>query len=138
MSVQIDPNKTSIDLGISIRDSQASLKFYVETLGLEHVMDIPMPLGSGGTMHRLACGSSTLKLSKMNVAPGAQNPSGGPGEGFGIRYFTLWISNLEEMVSKCEAAGYKVVHSIHEVRPGVRIAIVEDPDGNWVEFLQQG
>jgi hypothetical protein len=24
-----------------------------------------------------------------------------------------------------------------EIRPGIRIAIVEDPDGNWVEFLEQ-
>jgi catechol 2,3-dioxygenase-like lactoylglutathione lyase family enzyme len=138
MSAQIDPNKTSIDLGVSIRDSAASLKFYCETLGLEHVMDMPMPLGSGGTMHRIACGSSTLKLTKMNDEPKAQNPGGGPAGGVGIRYFTLWISNLDEMVAKCEAGGYAVVQPIREVRPGTRIAIVEDPDGNWVEFLQQG
>jgi hypothetical protein len=25
-----------------------------------------------------------------------------------------------------------------EIRPGVRIAMVADPDGNWVEFLQVG
>jgi hypothetical protein len=24
------------------------------------------------------------------------------------------------------------------VRPGITIAMVEDPDGNWVEFLQNG
>jgi hypothetical protein len=24
---------------------------------------------------------------------------------------------------------------ITEIRPGIEIAIVEDPDGNWVEFL---
>ena len=26
---------------------------------------------------------------------------------------------------------------VREIRPGVSISIVEDPDGNWVEFLQQ-
>jgi hypothetical protein len=27
------------------------------------------------------------------------------------------------------------VSPVREIRPGVTIAIVEDPDGNWVEFL---
>jgi catechol 2,3-dioxygenase-like lactoylglutathione lyase family enzyme len=39
-------------------------------------------------------------------------------------------------VAACEAAGRKVVVPITELRPGITIAIVEDPDGNWVEFLQ--
>ena len=28
--------------------------------------------------------------------------------------------------------------SEREIRPGVRIAMVTDPDGNWVELLQIG
>ena len=35
------------------------------------------------------------------------------------------------------AAGHKIVWPRRpEVRPGVVIAMVEDPDGNWVEFIQ--
>ena len=34
-----------------------------------------------------------------------------------------------------KAAGYKVAVPVTELRPGITIAIVEDPDGNWVEFL---
>ena len=32
----------------------------------------------------------------------------------------------------------KVVIPIREVRPGVTIGMVEDPDGNWVEFVENG
>ena len=35
----------------------------------------------------------------------------------------------------CADKGHKVVMKERELRPGVKIAMVEDPDGNWVEFL---
>jgi glyoxylase I family protein len=35
-----------------------------------------------------------------------------------------------------QAAGHKIVRPRTEVRPGVAIGMVEDPDGNWVEFIQ--
>ncbi len=54
----------------------------------------------------------------------------------GYRYWTITVSNLAELVSACEEAGRTVVVPVTELRPGITIAIVEDPDGNWVEFLQ--
>ena len=37
--------------------------------------------------------------------------------------------------SQVAAAGHKIVVKERELRPGVTIGIVADPDGNWVEFL---
>ena len=45
---------------------------------------------------------------------------------------------MGDVVSACAAAGAKVVMTAREIRPGVKIAIVADPDGNWVEFLTIG
>ncbi|HWS74018.1 MAG TPA: VOC family protein, partial [Quisquiliibacterium sp.] len=56
----------------------------------------------------------------------------------GYRYWTITVSNLTEMVAACAKAGAKVIIADKEVRPGVRIGMVTDPDGNWVEFLQAG
>jgi hypothetical protein len=50
----------------------------------------------------------------------------------------MTVSNLREMTAACEAAGCTMAMPITELRPGVTISIVEDPDGNWVEFLQAG
>jgi len=136
MGVQLA--KQAIDLGIVIRDSEASLRFYRDTLGFEHVADIPMPLGGGGTMHRLQCGETLVKLVKFDEVPPAANPPGGLSTATGLRYFTMIVSNLAEMMTACEAGGYKVVVSTREARPGVTIGMVEDPDGNWVEFVQNG
>ena len=54
-----------------------------------------------------------------------------------MRYWTISVSNLEAMVEACRTAGAPVVVEPREARPGIRIAIVLDPDGNSVEFLQK-
>jgi len=131
MGVQL--TKDSIDLGVVIRDSDASLAFYRDTLGFEHVADMPMP--GGATMHRLMCGTTLVKLVKFDQVPEAANPLGGIVGASGYRYFTISISNLDDVLAACDQKGYKVVWKKREVRPGVFVGMVEDPDGNWVEFL---
>ena len=68
----------------------------------------------------------------------ARPAGGGPMGGTGYRYWTISVSNLQALVDDCKAGGYRVRVEPTEVRPGVTIAMVEDPDGNWVEFLQNG
>ncbi len=135
MGVQLA--KSAIDLGIVISNSERSLAFYRDLLGFEHVADIPMPLGGGGTMHRLNCGDTLIKLVKFDDNP-ERAGSGGITGATGLRYFTMIVSNLAEIMAACEAAGAPVAVPITEVRPGVTIGMVEDPDGNWVEFVENG
>ena len=45
------------------------------------------------------------------------------------------MSNLEALAAACEEAGYKVAVSPREIRPGIKIAMIEDPDGNWLELV---
>lgn len=127
--------KSAIDLGIVISDSEKSLAFYRDLLGMEHVADTPMPIAGGGTMHRLNCGDTLIKLVKLNTDP-EKDGSGGIPAATGMRYFTMIVSNLSEIMAECEAAGIKVAVPITEVRAGVTIGMVEDPDGNWVEFVE--
>ncbi len=54
----------------------------------------------------------------------------------GYRYWTISVSNLDELAQACEAAGYKIAVSPREIRPGIKITMIEDPDGNWVELLE--
>lgn len=125
--------KDSIDLGIVVRDAQAALKFYRDTLGLVQEPDTPFP--AGGTMHRLRCGTSLIKLVAPAEVPEARPAPGGIPNASGYRYWTITVSNLDEVLGQCEAGGYKIVVPKTEVRPGITIGIVEDPDGNWVEFI---
>ena len=127
--------RTALDLGIVIRDSKRSLAFYRDLLGFTHEGDMAMPIGGGGTMHRLRCGDSLVKLVKFDAVPEAAAPPGGIDAATGMRYVTLHVTNLDELVGQCKEAGVKVAVPVTEVRAGVRIAMVRDPDGNLVEFV---
>jgi catechol 2,3-dioxygenase-like lactoylglutathione lyase family enzyme len=136
--MSIELRKDSIDLGIVIEDSARSLAFYRDLLGFEHVSDTPMPPPLAGTMHRLMCGTTLIKLVKLDEVPSARPAPGGLGGGTGYRYFTITISNLAEVTSACRDAGARIVVDNVELRPGLMVSIVEDPDGNWVEFIDPG
>jgi catechol 2,3-dioxygenase-like lactoylglutathione lyase family enzyme len=131
MTVQL--TKDSIDLGIHVKDPEKSLAFYRDTLGFELVGEADMP--GGMHMWRLMCGTSMIKLVNFVKGPKAETPGGGIIGANGYRYWTISVSNLDEIAAKCEAAGYKLAVPVTTIRPGTAIAMVEDPDGNWVEFL---
>jgi len=135
MGVQL--TKDSIDLGIVVLDGAKALAFYRDTLGFNHVATTPMP-GGGGTMERLMCGTTLIKLVVPGSEPPAVAPPGGIQGATGYRYFTISVSNLDEITAACGAAGYNVTMQPREIRPRVRISMVEDPFGNWVEFLENG
>jgi len=127
--------KDSIDLGIVVCNIDNSLAFYRDLLGFELQGTMPMP--GGGMMHRLLCGTTTIKL--VNTDPSPSHPVGGPiTAACGYRYFTISVSNLEDVTQSCKDAGHKVQVPPTALRPGIMISIVEDPDGNLVEFLQMG
>jgi catechol 2,3-dioxygenase-like lactoylglutathione lyase family enzyme len=128
MPAALDPNKTAVDLGFVIRDSKATLDFYCGLLGLEHVMDMPI--------HRIQAGATTLKFQRLDDTPADSNPAGGPATATGMRYFTIWITNLDALIEECRAAGAVVAVAPSTIRPGVRIAFLIDPDGIWVELLE--
>ncbi len=130
----VELSKDSIDLGIIVQDGEAALRFYRDTLGFEHVGD--MPMGGGGTMHRLMCGTSLIKVIEYEEERPAKAAPGGIDAATGYRYWTISVSNLDQLVESCEAAGYHVAVVPREIRPGVRISMIEDPDGNWVELLE--
>lgn len=133
MGVQI--TKDSIDLGIVVSDADAALRFYRDTLGFEHVGEMPMP--GGGTMYRLLCGTSLIKIVSPTATLTPAVPGGIQGA-YGYRYWTISVSNIDEITQACADAGYAVKVKVTTLRPGITISMVEDPDGNWVEFLQAG
>ena len=126
--------KDSIDLGIITKEPEKMLAFYRDTLGLKMEGEMPMP--GGGTMYRLNCGTSLIKIVVNGKEPEAVSPPGGIQGATGYRYWTITVDNLEDSVKACGDAGYKVIMPVTEIRPGISIAFIGDPDGNWVELLQ--
>jgi catechol 2,3-dioxygenase-like lactoylglutathione lyase family enzyme len=134
--VGISLTKQSIDLAILVRDTDASLAFYRDILGFRHNGDFPLSMGPTGRQQLLWCGDSLVKLVKLDDVPTVSG-GGGIGRMTGYRYIAITIDNLEEVMAACETAGVPIVHAAREIRPGTWIGMVEDPDSNVVEFLQE-
>ena len=128
----MEPGKDSLDLGILVSDIKASLNFYQSILGLEFVGEMPVWFG---TMYRLRFGSSDFKL----VLPKMSIPKGPIGleKQLGFRYVTFVVKNLSKLCIELQSKGIEFVVKEKEARPGVRIAMVNDPDGNIVEFVER-
>ncbi len=129
--------KAGFDLGIVTTNGDAMLEFYRDVVGLEFEGTMVMEAIGIARMDRLLCRDSVLKLVTLTTGVAA-GPGGGMSGCTGMRYFTLSVDNIEEAAAGCEAAGAPVVWPVLESRPGVKIAMVEDPDGNWLEFIQMG
>jgi len=128
----IEPAKDSLDLGILVSDIEASLNFYQNLLGLKFIETIPVRFG---TMHRLRFGNSDFKL----IDPKNKPPKGAVGLAaqIGYRYVTFVIKNLSKVCAELQRRGIEFEIPEQESRPGVRIAMVKDPDGNTVEFVER-
>jgi predicted enzyme related to lactoylglutathione lyase len=124
-----------IDLGIVVRDAEACVAFYRDVVGLKPIFDFDLPGGSH--MWQLASGTSVVKIVTHTPTPDAPNPPGGSKGGTGLRYWTITVDDIDDAVAKCEAAGAPIPMPILQMMPGIRIAMVEDPEGNVLEFLEQ-
>jgi len=129
----VQVSKDSIDLGIIVTDEKAAVGFYRDALGLEWEGELAL---AGGRMYRLKCGTTVIKLLKLERTPAAKPAPGGPMGGLGYRYFTISVPDIRGLVAQLEAKGIRPTVPVTEFRPGVTIAMVTDPDGNTIEFLQ--
>jgi catechol 2,3-dioxygenase-like lactoylglutathione lyase family enzyme len=126
--------KDSVDIGVHVRDIDAMLAFYCDALGLPKDGEVTFP--GGRTQHRIKIGSALLKLMEHEQDAPPAGPKGMRAQS-GIRYFTISIRDLDGTVRDLEAKGLSFVVPPREARPGVWIAMVEDPEGNTVELLEQ-
>lgn len=125
--------KDSIDLGMIVGDIQASLHFYQHLLGLPKIEERQ---ASTGIMHRLRFGSSDVKLIDPTAKPGA-GPVG-IAQQLGFRYLTFVVTNLDAICQRLEAENIEFTRPKTVIAPGTTIAMVKDPDGNIVEFVERG
>lgn len=124
----------SIDIGLVVKDIAASLDFYCRTLGWGKVGE--MPLSGHRTMHLLRVGGSILKLQDLHEAAPPVGPKGML-EQAGIRYFTVEIRDLENVVADLTQSGCEFTRPFQEISPGVFIAMLQDPDGNTIELVER-
>jgi catechol 2,3-dioxygenase-like lactoylglutathione lyase family enzyme len=124
-----------IDVAIVVRDPAACLPFYRDALGLRLVFDLDLPTGSH--MWQFAVGECAVKLVSHETTPDAANPPGGSMGGTGLRYWTMGVDDIDAAIAPCVTAGAPIPLPVTQLMPGIRIAMIEDPEGNVVELLEQ-
>lgn len=126
------PAKDSLDIGVVVGDIKASLTFYRDILGMEVVSETPV---SFGKMYLLRFGSSLFKLIDPKEVP----PKGNVGleKTLGFRYVTFNVKDLPELCAELIGRGVPFALPEKEISPGIRIAMVKDPDENIIEFVER-
>src|SRR5262249_44220487 len=129
----LNPAKDSVDVLIFVSDIGKSLDFYQGTLGLEKTQELETPVG---TSHRLRYGTSLVKLMDPKQVP----PAGPIGleRQLGIRMLSFVIRDLSGVCAVLKEKGVEFTMPETQVLPDMRIAMVKDPDGNIIEFVEHG
>lgn len=126
--------KPTIDIGIVTTNRNAMVDFYGNVVGFPPLGDVPM---DGFLVKRFQVGDCVLKIVEFDEQPGGRAVAGALGDSTGLRYWTVSVANLDEVLAAVRAAGHQVIDGPTEIRPGVSIALVADPDGNIVEFVNR-
>jgi catechol 2,3-dioxygenase-like lactoylglutathione lyase family enzyme len=121
-----------LETGIVSTD-RALVDFYAEVFGLEPVEPDVYPTG---TLHRLVLPGGFLKVFVPNDLPAPGPATERWTDITGIRYFTARVDDLDDVVDRALTRGGALFMPAFELRPGVRLAIVTDPDGNTIEIAE--
>lgn len=131
--------KASLNVVLTVSDMEKAKAFYGGVLGLEPMPPIefseesnPVFFPEATTMERYKVGTHEIKL--ITSSKPLKKYPGGIGAGIGFRMVNFPIADVEALFERIQAAGLPKP-AISEL-PGTsyRFGMLEDPDGNQVEF----
>lgn len=125
--------KPALDAGIVTANAEPLLDFYQAVAGMQPLE--PLVLPNIGTIHKLACGESILRVMVPEQPPAADDSESFSAQA-GIRYLTLEILDIHAAVEAVRSHRGSVTLEPFELRPGRQVAQVADPDGNMIELGQ--
>jgi lactoylglutathione lyase len=146
--------RTTIDLGMVVRDLDKSVAFYTDVIGFTDLpgFDVPATLATDAGLTDgkplsirvlvLGAGPEATKLKLMSVA--GTTPRTGDTDFIhshtGFRYLTIMVADTEAALDRLAKHGVKPLAKSptplpESLGPGIFLTCVRDPDGNIVELL---
>ena len=121
-------------VGIRVMDLNQSLKFYMGLFGLREVSRGDNQPAGGGVYVLLRDKRSGQKL-ELNWYPEG-SPFGTPySAGEGLDHVAFRVESVPETLERLAKHGVEIIQipsPLREPDPGVMVAYVKDPDGNWI------
>ncbi len=112
-------------------DVKAMNHFYGKVLGFEQLMTFN--LGGGTRVARFQIGDSQVKLS--GIVPDRSYHRGKVSDATGLRLLTFFFTNRHDLEESFRENSLKVPVCISIPGTGRSSALVQDPDGQWVELV---
>lgn len=124
-------------IAISSSDKEKSTRFY-EHLGFRTVLEWAAPDGSLRIVH-MKLGQAILEIfnySNPEAAPESMQTLDTDLRRIGTKHFGLKVPNIEVASDEMTKLGLGSDLKIRDGRTGIRYFFIQDPDGNWVEIVQ--
>lgn len=121
-------------VALTVANAERSIQFY-EKFGFQVVQT---PAGSKHGIYRLKHGSVILELFVDAEATGkVTDEFAGDLKQIGPNHFGFATEDLSQAVADLKKKGIELASEIKEGRTVSKYCFFRDPDGNWVEILQQ-
>ena len=137
-----------LEMGICIGDPERMIGFYQNVLGFEPISDLEVPPEKSGPAGFSREGYRIIRLQTSRgeriklVHPGSEPEDRSTGGEVlshkGNVYLTFIVEDLKTTVAHIRSSGAPVrtEGEIVEVREGVFLSILDDPEGNHLEFVE--
>lgn len=137
-----------LEVGICCSDLDRLAEFYIEMLGCEAISTIEVPAAKAREaalssdsyrVTRLQTpGGERIKLLQPSAAPKSREESEWLLESRNAVYLTFIVDDLDAMLHRLGSSGARLLTGPTkvEVRPGVWLAFLRDPEGNVLEFVE--
>lgn len=134
-------------VGISVRNLERSITFYIELLGmevaaptfplngsdLEQIMALP---ALQGRMCVLRKGSLLIELFEFAHPKPLMKDADYPVSNHGISHFGIEVEDIEATYQRLSAAGVRFHSAVLSFQRGVKATYGRDPDGNVFEIVE--
>ena len=125
-------NLPSVEVGFVSSDYRLK-DFLLTVFEFEPLSQIDLPIG---TLHRLQGDGTVVKVFVPAEQPGpAPRTETFFGIG-GLRFLTIRVDDIDGVIDRAVTSGGRLVNGPNEPLPGIRTAMLEDPDGNTIEVSQ--
>lgn len=122
----------AINLVLSVRDTEASLRFYTETLGFQQEGGV-LPDPDGKAAFAAVVHNGTMIMLDSTEAP----PNGPLGQGVALYVTEPDDFEIDNYYKRLQEKGVKVIHEIREAFWGERLFTIADPDGYALAFAKK-